>query len=65
MIRARRPLVDHGVRRGDRKNPHQGDCTGTLCPACGCCMHCAEDGHCMGTDGCAAADCYCALVVAS
>lgn len=33
---------DHGKRKGDRANPHSGDCVGTLCPWCGCCMHCSD-----------------------
>jgi hypothetical protein len=39
-------------------NPHGGDCTGTLCPECGCCMHCATDGAC-GCDGCTDSLCRC------
>jgi hypothetical protein len=30
----------HLPRRGDRANPHRGDCTGTRCPVCDCCQHC-------------------------
>ena len=46
--------------------PHDGDCGGTLCEACGCCGHCVEDlprieTHCEGTPRCAALDCGCAL----
>ena len=39
--------------------PHQGDCTGTKCTACGCCCHCADDGHCEGQPGCWEQDCGC------
>jgi hypothetical protein len=39
--------------------PHQGDCTGTLCTACGCCCHCKDDGHCEGTSGCWDQACGC------
>lgn len=42
-----------------RRYPHEGDCTGTLCTACGCCCHCAEDGHCDGTPSCSAQSCGC------
>lgn len=42
-----------------QRYPHAGDCTGTLCTACGCCCHCQTDGHCEGTVGCSDQDCMC------
>jgi hypothetical protein len=39
--------------------PHEGDCAGTQCEACGCCGHCAEDGHCPGELGCDDEGCGC------
>ena len=39
--------------------PHEGNCKSTLCPSCGCCGHCAEDGHCGGTLGCDEQGCGC------
>lgn len=57
------PAEPHRVRDDDPRNPHGGtnpDCTGTLCPACGCCCHCADDCRCPGERGCAAQDCGCA-----
>lgn len=53
--------ADHPPRRGDRANPHSGDCTGTRCPVCDCCMHCeADDNHeCLTCAGCLDVDCEC------
>lgn len=30
----------------DPLNPHEGECVGTLCPSCGCCMHCGDNCQC-------------------
>lgn len=38
----------------DRRNPHREDCTGTLCPDCGCCIHCVGTGA--GECGCQGCD---------
>ena len=38
--------------------PHEGDCGGTICSACGCCGHCAP-GHCGGTVVCDDEGCGC------
>lgn len=27
---------------------HEGDCLGSACPVCGCCMHCDDDCSCTG-----------------
>jgi hypothetical protein len=29
---------------------HVGDCNGSVCPGCGCCIHCAVDCPCEGCD---------------
>ena len=58
-----RPIdwLAHENRKGDRANPHRGDCTGTMCPVCGCCMHCPtnEDGECPACPGCTSTLCQC------
>lgn len=40
----------------DSTFPHEGDCIGSLCPDCGCCMHTPTDQAC---DGCNDSDCLC------
>ncbi len=47
----------HTNRRGDKSNPHRGDCTGTRCPDCDCCMHCPREGDCC--TGCTDSLCEC------
>jgi hypothetical protein len=44
-------VVDHPHTKqqtGDDIFPHMGSCLGSLCPVCGCCMHCPADCGCMG-----------------
>lgn len=63
MVKALGPGIDHQAhenRKGDRANPHRGDCTGTLCPVCGCCMHCPLiDDVCPACPGCSSTLCSC------
>lgn len=44
--------------------PHEGTCADTLCPACGCCTHCATDpddsSKCLSCTGCTDPNCQCA-----
>lgn len=40
---------------------HGGDCGETLCGACGCCLHCADDCPCEGVPGCRDHYCNCDL----
>lgn len=47
----------HARRKGDAANPHRGDCGGTRCPVCDCCMHCPREGGCC--DGCTDRLCQC------
>lgn len=56
-----RPLREHPhtkQQKGDPDGvfPHEGDCIGSLCPTCGCCMHCSKD---CGCEGCADDICMC------
>lgn len=48
----------HASRQGDAANPHRGDCTGTRCPVCDCCMHCPRDFSCR-CPGCDDPQCEC------
>lgn len=50
------PSEQYASRAGNA--PHDGYCLGTVCPDCGCCIHCADDDHC---DGCRDFDCGCSL----
>jgi hypothetical protein len=51
--------VVHDIRVKDPRNPHEGDCIDTLCPDCGCCMHCVGPDCCTG--GCRDSRCGCSL----
>lgn len=55
------PMVEHLVADDDSANPHGGDCVGTRCPSCGCCMHCITDDKCgcALTGPCPDRDCQC------